>query len=156
MSAALQAKFEITESWSERLSLFEELSLASREFPERAALFSHHLQSAFYHPLAAVRSIAYEISLSLLSANSSLSEYYTNAFIAAILHKDATISAHALSFLPRFVTACQTSASRLIEAAAKAVQKCPSPSSCKYLAFAMAALNNIELEQDQQHSPKHK
>ncbi|KAL3989281.1 hypothetical protein ACH3XW_27045 [Acanthocheilonema viteae] len=139
MSASLLSRLETAETSCDRIALLDELRATTTESPGRIAPFMHLIQSAFTDLVRPVRSLAYQCALNYISSNPFMSVHFMSAYFAALLHKSADISLHALSFLPEFIIASRCISEDLLSAAAIAVNRWPSPESMADFSRAVIA-----------------
>ncbi|EFO14453.1 hypothetical protein LOAG_14064 [Loa loa] len=139
MSASLLSRLETAEISCDRVVLLDELRATTAESPDRIAPFTHLIQSAFTDLARPVRSLAYQCALNYISSNPYMSVHFLSAYSAALLHKSADISLHALSFLPEFITASRCISENLLSAATMAANRWPSPESMADLSRAVTA-----------------
>ncbi|CAG9536496.1 unnamed protein product [Cercopithifilaria johnstoni] len=143
MSASLLSRLETAETSCDRIVLLDELRATTTESPDRIAPFMHLIQSAFTDLVRPLRSLAYQCALNYISSNPSMSVHFMSAYSAALLHKSADISLHALSFLPEFITASRCVSENLLSAAATVANRWPSPESMADLARAITACTDF-------------
>ncbi|OZC08639.1 hypothetical protein X798_04320 [Onchocerca flexuosa] len=152
MSASLLSRLETAETSCDRIVLLDELRATTVESPDRIAPFIHLIQAAFTDLLRPVRNLAYQCAMNYISSNPSvhsftlilldyylMSIHFMSAYSAALLHKSADISLHALSFLPEFITTSRCISKNLLSAAVMAANRWPSPESIIDLSRAVTA-----------------
>ncbi|VDK66585.1 unnamed protein product [Onchocerca ochengi] len=139
MSASLLSRLETAETSYDRIVLLDELRATTVESPDRIAPFMHLIQAAFTDLLRPVRNLAYQCAMNYISSNPSMSIHFMSAYSAALLHKSADISLHALSFLPEFITTSRCISENLLNAAVMAASRWPSPDSIIDLSRAVTA-----------------
>ncbi|KAM3729188.1 Integrator complex subunit [Dirofilaria immitis] len=103
----------------------------------------HLIQAAFTDLIRPVRSLAYQCAMNYISSNPSMSVHFMSAYSAALLHKSADISLHALSSLPEFITVSRCISENLLGAAAMAANRWPSPESTADLSRAVTACTDF-------------
>ncbi|VDN00702.1 unnamed protein product [Thelazia callipaeda] len=155
MSSFLLSRFETTDISFERVDLFDELLTATADSPDRLSPYISFIQSGFCDFSEAVRNGAYQCALNYISSNPSMAISFLNAYSIALLHKQADISLHALSFLPKFIILSRSVSKSLIAVASLAANRWPSPDSAAHLSRAIAAFRctNLDSNADEQMSP---
>lgn len=107
MSASLLSRLETADISADRMPLFDELRTTTLDCPDRIGPFLHIIKPAFCDRLRSLRGLAYMCAFDYVCANPSMAEHFTSAYLAALLHHEADISLHALSYLPEFIKVCQ-------------------------------------------------